>query len=58
MDGVLMVVKAEGYDVQIIQRAKEQLEKNGSQILGAILTQVRVDLADPLYYYYGAYNRR
>ncbi|PYM08459.1 MAG: hypothetical protein DMD82_02490 [Candidatus Rokuibacteriota bacterium] len=58
MDGVLMVVKAEGYDVQIIQRAKEQLQKNGSQILGAILTQARMDLADPLYYYYGAYTRR
>jgi len=58
MDGVLMVVKAEGYDVQIIQRAKEQLEKNGCQILGAILTQARMDLADPLYYYYGAYTRR
>jgi Mrp family chromosome partitioning ATPase len=58
VDGVLMVVKAEGYDVQIIQRAKEQLTKNGAQILGAILTQVQVDLADPLYYYYGAYTSR
>jgi len=58
VDGVIMVVKAEGYDVQIIQRAKEQLTKNGAQILGAILTQVQVDLADPLYYYYGAYTPR
>jgi Mrp family chromosome partitioning ATPase len=58
VDGVIMVVKAEGYDVQIIQRAKEQLTKNGAQILGAILTQVQVDLADPLYYYYGAYTSR
>ena len=58
VDGVLMVVKAEGYDVQIIQRAKEELIKNGSKILGAILTQAKVDLADPLYYYYGAYNRK
>jgi len=58
VDGVIMVVKAEGYDVQIIQRAKEQLTKNGAQILGAILTQARVDLADPLYYYYGAYTPR
>ena len=58
VDGVLLVVKAEGYDVQIIQRAKEELIKNGSQILGAILTQAKVDLADPLYYYYGAYNRK
>jgi Mrp family chromosome partitioning ATPase len=58
VDGVMMVVKAEGYDVQIIQRAKEQLVKNGAQILGAILSQARVDLADPLYYYYGAYTRR
>ena len=58
VDGVLLVVKAEGYDVQIIQRAKEQLTKSGAQVLGAILTQARVDLADPLYYYYGAYPRR
>jgi Mrp family chromosome partitioning ATPase len=58
VDGVLMVVKAEGYDVQIIQRAKEQLTKNGAQILGAILTQAHMDLADPLYYYYGAYTPR
>ena len=58
VDGVLMIVKAEGYDVQIIQRAKEELTKNGAKILGAVLTQAKVDLADPLYYYYGAYNRR
>jgi len=57
-DGVLMVVKAEGLDVQIIQRAKEQLTKSGANILGAILNQARVDFADPLYYYYGAYPRR
>jgi Mrp family chromosome partitioning ATPase len=58
VDGVLLVVKAEGYDVQIIQRAKEQLAKNGAKIVGAILSQARVDFADPLYYYYGAYGRR
>ena len=58
VDGVVMVVKAEGYDVQIVQRAKEQLVKNGSKILGAVLSQVKVDLSDPLYYYYGAYPRR
>jgi capsular exopolysaccharide synthesis family protein len=58
VDGVVMVVKAEGYDVQIVQRAKEQLVKSGSKILGAVLSQVKVDLSDPLYYYYGAYPRR
>lgn len=57
VDGVLMVVKAEGYDVQIVQRARDQLIKNGSNILGAILSQAKVDLKDPLYYYYGAYPR-
>jgi Mrp family chromosome partitioning ATPase len=57
LDGVLMVVKAEGLDVQIVQRAKEQLVKSGAPILGAILNQAKVDLADPLYYYYGAYPR-
>lgn len=58
VDGVLLVVKAEGYDIQIIQRAKEQLAKSGAQILGAVLSQASVDLSDPLYYYYGAYPRR
>ncbi len=57
VDGVIMVVKAEGLDVQIIQRAKEQLIKNGARILGAVLNHVSVDRKDPLYYYYGAYGR-
>ena len=57
VDGVLMVVKAEGYDLQIVQRARDQLNRSGAQILGAILNQANVDLADPLYYYYGAYPR-
>ena len=55
--GVLLVVKAEGYDVQVVQRAKEQLTKSGANILGAILNMAQVDLADPHNYYYGAYPR-
>ena len=56
-DGVVMVVKADGLDLQIIQRAKEQLTKNGAHILGAVLNHVAVDRKDPLYYYYGAYGQ-
>ena len=31
--GVLLVVKAEGYDLRIVQQAKEQLTKSGAKLL-------------------------
>jgi len=57
VDGVIMVVKAEGLDVQVIQRAKELLEKAGANLLGAVLNQVDLRQADPSLHYYHAYRR-
>ncbi len=56
VDGVLMVVKADGLDVQIIQRAKELLEKRGANLLGVVLNQVDLRQADPTLHYYHAYR--
>jgi len=57
VDGVILVVKAEGLDVQVIQRAKELLEKAGATLLGAVLNQVDLRQADPALHYYHAYRR-
>ena len=57
VDGVLLVVKADGLDIQIIQRAKVLLEKRGAKLLGAILNQVDLRQADPTLHYYHAYGR-
>ena len=57
VDGVIMVVKAEGLDVQVIQRAKELLEKAGANLLGVVLNQVDLRQADPSLHYYHAYRR-
>ena len=56
VDGVLMVVRAEGLDVQVIQRAKELLEKRGANLLGVVLNQVDLRQADPTLHYYHAYR--
>jgi MinD-like ATPase involved in chromosome partitioning or flagellar assembly len=55
--GVLLVVKAEGYDLRIVQQAKEQLIKSGAHLLGVVLNQVDVRHDESLTYYYGAYKR-
>lgn len=55
-DGVLLVVKAEGFEIQIIQRAKEQLEKRGARLLGAVLNQVDLRQTTPPMYYYYSYH--
>jgi Mrp family chromosome partitioning ATPase len=57
VDGVILVVKADGLDVQVIQRAKELLEKGGANLLGAVLNQVDLRQADPALHYYHAYRR-
>jgi Mrp family chromosome partitioning ATPase len=57
VDGVIMVVKADGLDVQVIQRAKELLEKGGANLLGAVLNQVDLRQADPALHYNHAYRR-
>lgn len=56
-DGTLLVVKADGYDIQIVQQAKAQLERARAQFLGVVLNHLDVRHADPLLYYYGAYQQ-
>lgn len=55
-NGVLLVVQAEGYDVRIVQRAKEQLVKSGANLLGVVLNRVDLRQDKSLSYYYGAYQ--
>ena len=55
-DGVIMVVKADGYDVQIVQQAKAQLERSSPNFVGVVLTQLDMRHADPLLHYYGSYQ--
>ena len=56
VDGVVMVVKAGGYDVQVIRRAKERLESRGVRLLGVVLNQVDFDQADDQLHYYYSYT--
>lgn len=55
-DGTLLVVKADGYDVQIVQQAKAQLERSSANFLGVVLNHLDMRHADPMLYYYGAYQ--
>jgi len=55
--GVLLVVKAEGFDLRIVQQAKDQLVKSGANLIGVVLNQVDVRHDETLSYYYGAYRR-
>lgn len=56
VDGTLMVVKSDGYDTQIVQRAKTMLERRGAHMLGVVLNQVDLRSADPVLHYYYAYS--
>lgn len=56
VDGVLLVVKAGGYDVQVIRRAKERLESRGVHLLGTVLNQVDFQHADNSLHYYYSYT--
>ena len=56
VDGVLLVVKAGGFDVQVIRRAKERLESRGVQLLGMVLNQVDFQRADASLHYYYSYT--
>ncbi len=56
VDGTVLIVKSDGYDVQIVQRAKTQLEKRGAHLLGVVLNQVDLRQADPVLHYYYAYS--
>jgi len=55
-DGVLFVVKADGYDLQIVQQAKSQLDHAKPNFLGVVLNQIDMRHRDPMLYYYGAYQ--
>jgi Mrp family chromosome partitioning ATPase len=55
-DGVMLVVKADGYDLQIVQQAKAQLERAKPNFLGVVLNQIDLRHRDPMLYYYGAYQ--
>jgi cellulose biosynthesis protein BcsQ len=55
-NGVLLVVQAEGYDVRIVQRAKDQIVKSGANLLGVVLNRVDLRQDKSLSYYYGAYQ--
>ena len=56
VDGTLLVVKSDGYDAQIVHRAKTMLEKRGAHMLGVVLNQVDLRQADPVLHYYYAYS--
>ena len=55
-DVVLLVVKADGYDLQIVQQAKMQLDRSKPNFLGVVLNQIDMRHRDPMLYYYGAYQ--
>lgn len=55
-DGTILVVKADGYDVRIVQQAKAQLERSSPHFVGVVLNQLDMRHADPLLHYYGAYQ--
>ena len=55
-DGVLLVVKADGYDMQIVQQAKQQLDRSKPNYVGVVLNQIDMRHKDPMLYYYGAYQ--
>lgn len=55
--GVLFVVKSEGYDLRIVQQAKDNLVMAGANLLGVVLNQVNVKSDPYVAYYYGAYKR-
>ncbi len=55
-DGAVMVIESEAISYRLEQRVKEQLERSGCRILGAVLS--RVDLSSGSYYgKYGRYGR-
>ena len=55
-DGVILVVKADGYDVEVVRQAKAQLDRSQPNYLGVVLNQFDRRHGDPTFYYYGAYQ--
>ena len=56
VNGVLLVVKAGGFETQVIRRAKERLESRGVELLGLVLNQVDFQHADNQLHYYYSYT--
>lgn len=55
-DGAVMVIESEAISYRLEQRVKEQLERSGCRILGAVLN--RVDMSSvPYYKKYGRYGK-
>ncbi len=56
-DGAILVVESGAISYHLVQKAKNQLERTGCRILGAVLN--RVDMATGGYYhrYYGKYSK-
>ena len=54
-DGMIMVIEAEKISYKFAQKVKNQLDKTGCKILGAVLN--KVDISEKSYYgkYYGKY---
>jgi len=52
VDGVILVLAAGEVNKDFAQRAKEQLEKVGAKILGAVLNKVDMKTSEYYYYYY------
>ena len=49
LDGVILIVKAEETRWEVAQKAKEELEKSGAHILGAILNQRQYHIPEFIY---------
>ena len=54
-DGTVMVIASNTVSYRLAQGAKEQLEKTGCRILGAVLNQVNVKESKDYGGYYGKY---
>lgn len=60
-DGAILVIESDMVSYKVAQRAKEQIERSGCRILGAVLN--KVDLKQDKYYssyysHYGGYYKR
>lgn len=56
VDVVLLAIKAEGFEIPVIQTAKARLEKAGARRMYAVLNQVTLGRGDPILHYYSAYR--
>ena len=54
-DGAILVVEADNVSYRITQKVKEQLDKSGCRILGAVLNKVEMDSKSYYGKYYGSY---